>query len=293
MNARIGLLTLVLLMIPLLAVAQHAPLAVLMAQEGEVTVMRGADAMAGEFGMHLDLGDEIRTGLDSSADILFATGQALQLGANGSLIIQTATGSSVGASPSNFASVDRLLKLRGSQGTSAIGRVRGGNSAEIIAVSPRRSARLRARPVFRWSGGSDSGELQVTVEHGGEILWQGGVTGATSLEYPSDAPEFVGGESYSWRVKTIDPLALSAAESQTAFFETLTDAQESKLDVTLASLSQAELGISTRAVMMAGVLFDHGLVGEAIETIDNAIEGSPDAAGLESVRENLRGAYWP
>ena len=293
MNARVGLLTLVLLMIPLLAAAQDAPLAVLMAQEGEVTVMRGADAMTGEFGMHLDLGDEIRTGLDSRADILFATGQALQLGANGSLIVQTATGGSAGASPSNFASVDRLLKLRGSQGTSVIGRVRGGSTAEIIAVSPRQIARLRARPVFRWSGGSDSGELQVTVEHGGEILWQGGVTGANSLEYPSDAPEFVGGESYPWRVKTNDPLALSAAESQTAFFEMLTDAQESELDATLASLSQAELGISTRAVMMAGVLFDHGLVGEAIETIDSAIEGSPDAAGLESVRENLRGAYWP
>jgi hypothetical protein len=293
MNARAGLLTLALLTVPVLAVAQVAPLAVLMAQEGEVTVMRGAEAMNGEFGMHLDLGDEIRTGLDSRADILFATGQALQLGASGTLIVQTATDGSGGASPSNFASVDRLLKLKGSQGTSAIGRVRGGNSAEIIAVSPRRSARLRIRPVFRWSGGSDAGELQVTVEHGGEILWQGGVTDATSLEYPSDAPEFVGGESYSWRVKTVDPLALSTAESQTAFFDTLTEGQESELEATLATMSQAEVGMSTRAVMMAGVLFDHGLVDEAIETIDSAIEGDPDAAGLESVRENLRGAYWP
>jgi hypothetical protein len=293
MNARIGLLSLVLLMIPLLVVAQEVPLALLMAQEGEVTVMRGVDALTGEFGMHLDLGDEIRTGLDSSADILFATGQALQLGPNGSLVVQTAPGGTGGASPPGFPEVNRLLKLPSSRGTSGIGRVRGGTSAEIIAVSPRNTARLRARPVFRWSGGLDSGELQVTVLHEGEVLWQGGVTGANSLEYPLDAPGFIGGESYSWRVKTVDPLALSAAESQTAFFVTLTDGEESELDATLAIMRKAEVELSTRAVMMAGVLFDHGLVDEAIETIDSVIEGSPDAAGLESVRENLRGANWP
>ena len=297
MNNRTGILLLSLLMIPVLASAQDAPLAVLMAQEGEVTVVRGFDAMNGEFGLHLDLGDEIRTGVDSRADILFATGQALQLGANGSLIVQAAADGAGGESSPSFASVDRLLSLKGAQGASAIGRVRGGSLAEIIAVSPRRAARIRARPVFRWSGGSDSGELQITVEHGGEILWQGGVTGEASLEYPPDAPEFAGGESYSWRVKTVDPLALSPAESQTAFFETLTEEQESELDATLVSLGQAEVGVSTRAVMRAGVLFDHGLVDEAIQAIDgainSAIEGGPDAASLESVRENLRAASWP
>ena len=97
MNARIGLLSLVLLMIPLLAAGQEEPLALLMAQQGEVTVVRGADALTGEFGMYLDLGDEIRTGLDSSADILFATGQALKLGPNGSLVVQTAPGGTGGA----------------------------------------------------------------------------------------------------------------------------------------------------------------------------------------------------
>jgi hypothetical protein len=293
MNARIGLLSVVLLMIPLLAVAQEEPLALLMAQEGEVTIMRGADAMTREFGMHLDLGDEIRTGLDSSADILFATGQALKLGANGSLVVQTATGETGGAAPSGSATVGRLITLTGSRGTSGIGRVRGESSAEIIAVSPRHAARLHARPVFRWSGGSESGELQVTVEHEGQVHWQGKISGANSLEYPADAPDFVGGNSYSWRVKTVDPLALSAAESQTAFFKALTDGEEAELDATLATMSTAEVGLSTRAVMMAGVLFEHGLVDEAIETIDGVIEGSPDAAGLESIREHLRGANWP
>ena len=46
-------------------------------------------------------------------------------------------------------------------------------------------------------------------------------------------------------------------------------------------------------MLRASVLFENGLVDEAIETIDEAIQDSPEAEGLESVRDNLRGAYWP
>ena len=289
MCARTGLLFVLILMIPFAAPAQDAPLAVLMARQGEVTIQRGGDALIGEFGMHLDLGDEVRTGDESKADILFATGQALQLGANGSLVVQ----SSGEDSPSNvFASADRLLTLRDSRGTSAIGRVRsGGNSAEIIAVSPRRAARTNERPVFQWSGGE--GELELTIEHAGEVHWKGAVSEDGEFEYPADAPAFAEGETYSWRVRTSDPLAMASAESQTAFFQTLTSSQEQELESALSDLEAADVATSTRAVLMASVLFDHGLVEEAIETIDVAIEGSPDAEGLTAVRENLRGAYWP
>jgi hypothetical protein len=86
---------------------------------------------------------------------------------------------------------------------------------------------------------------------------------------------------------------MAPAESQTAFFQTLTSAQEQELESALNELEAADVAASTRAVLMASVLFDHGLVEEAIETIDVAIEGSPDAEGLTAVRENLRGAYWP
>jgi hypothetical protein len=287
MCARTGILVLLILLMPLVALAQDAPLAVLMARQGEVTVQRGSDALAGEFGMHLDLGDEIRTGAESSADILFSTGQALQLGANGSLVVQANEGSSSQV----FASADRLLKLRDSRGTVAVSGMRGGSSAEIIAVSPRRAARFSERPVFQWSGGE--GELELTIEHAGQVHWRGEIAEAGQFAYPEDAPGFAEGETYSWRVKTADPLAISPAESQTAFFETLTAAQENELDETLSGLNAAEVAVSTRAVLMASVLFDHGLVDEAIETIDQAIESSPDAEGLAAVRDNLRGAYWP
>ena len=94
-------------------------------------------------------------------------------------------------------------------------------------------------------------------------------------------------------MRTADPLAMSAAESQTAFFQTLTAAQEAELGELLNGLEAAEVAPSTRAVLMAGILFDHGLVDEAIQTIGEAIESSPDAEGLAAVRDNLRGAYWP
>jgi hypothetical protein len=287
MCARTGILILTILLLPLAALAEDAPLAVLMAQQGDVIVQRGDEALAAQFGMHLDLGDEIRTGADSAADIVFSTGQALQLGANGSLVVQASEGSSSEV----FASADRLLKLRDSRGTVAVSGMRGGNSAEIIAVSPRRSARVSEPPVFQWSGGE--GDLELTIERGGEVHWQGEISGEGRYEYPADAPGFTEGETYSWRVKTADPLALSPAESQTAFFQTLTTEQEAELEGTLSGLKSAEVALSTRAVLMASVLFDHGLVGEAIETIDAAMADSPDAEGLAAVRDNLRGAYWP
>jgi hypothetical protein len=287
MHARTGILVLTVLLMPLTAFAQDAPLAVLMAQQGDVIVQRGDEALSGQFGMHLDLGDEIRTGAESSADIVFSTGQALQLGANGSLVVQANEGSASEV----FASADRLLKLRDARGTVPVSGMRGGNSAEIIAVSPRRTVRLSERPVFQWSGGE--GGLELTIERGGEVHWQEEISGEGRYAYPADAPEFVEGETYSWRVKTADPLALSSAESQTAFFQILTTAQEAELDVTLSGLEGTEVAPSTRAVLMASVLFDHGLVDEAIETIDAAMAESPDAEGLAAVRDNLRGAYWP
>lgn len=292
MRARIGLFALLVLFLPLDAPAQDAPLAVLMARQGEVTVMRGSASLAGEFGMHLGLGDEIRTGTESSADILFSTGQALQLGANGSLVVQgTETPASVTA-PNVFAQADQLLMVGGEEGTSLIGGVRSApDTAEIIAVSPRVAARSQARPVFRWAGGS--GELEITIEQAGKVHWRGKVRDTNEFEYPADGPAFVGGATYSWRVRTDDPLALVAAESQTAFFTTLDADKEAELEATLAGVRSTELAAATRAVMAAGVLFDHGLVDEAIAEIDHAIADGGEVAGLSAVRENLRGSYWP
>lgn len=293
MMPRPALMFLALLLLPVRATAGDSPLAVLMAQQGDVTVLRSGEALDANFGMHLDQGDEIRTGADSSADIVFATGQALQLGANGRLVVQGGEAAAAGGtSPEIFGSADRLLQLKGTRGTSAIGRVRsGGEGAEIIAVSPRFSARVGTRPVFEWSGGS--GEIELTLEHEGAEVWTGTAVDAQSLQYPDDAPELVGGSSYSWRVRVADPLAISPAQSQTAFFETMTAEQESELDRTLDQLASAPVSEATRAVLEASVLFDHGLVDEAIGVMDRAIEVSGEESGLGEVRESLRVATWP
>ena len=92
--------------------------------------------------------------------------------------------------------------------------------------------------------------------------------------------------------KVPDPLA-PEAQSQTAFFETLTAAQEEQVDQTLTALAETPVSAPTRAVLRASVLFEHGLVGEAIEVLDAAIATGDAAGGLVSVRENLRGAVWP
>lgn len=291
MTARTALLFLMVLLVPLAAGADDSPLAILMAQEGEVMVMRSGDALDATFGMHLDQGDEIRTGEESMADIVFATGQVLQLGANGRLVVQgTDAAAAGGTSPSIATAADGIVKLQGKRGTSAMF-MRGDKTDEIIAVSPRdgQAVRLSTRPVFRWSGGS--GEMEFRLLHGSEVVWSGTVTDVESLVYPADAPALSGGESYSWFVATADPL-LPPAQTQTAFFETLTAEEEAALDESLASLEQAPVSPSTRAVLAAGLLFDEGLVDEAVGVVDAAIE-SDDDAGLRSIRDGLRAANWP
>jgi hypothetical protein len=300
MRARVAATLLVaLLLAPTFVYAQgESPLALLMARHGDVTVLREGASMAGEFGMHLDAGDEIRTGEQSSADIVFATGQMLQLGANGRLVVQGsrpagASGSSAQSSSAN--PVEHVLKLKDARGTSRLGAVRsGGSTAEILAVSPRGSNKTRAkRPIFRWSGGDEAGELLFAVEADGKPFFETTVSGASSLQYPNDAPALESGKSYAWRVKTSDPLALSPAESQTAFFEVLSHEEAQQVEGEIAALEEAEISDATRAVLLAGILYDHRLVDEAIEVMDLALKSEDADPGMVEVLENLRDAIWP
>ena len=293
MNARITILCLVTLLLPLTAAAEDDPLAVLMARQGEVTVMRGGDELGASFGMHLDQGDEIRTGANSSADIVFATGQALQLGANGRLVVQgSADQESGGTSPEVFGSTQQIITVRGPRGASGIGNVRSaGTTEEMIAVAPRIAARPGTEPVFEWSGGS--GEVELTLTRDGAVIWTATATDAQSIPYPADAPDLAAGAQYAWFVKVSDPLALSPAQSQTAFFEVLSAESQAELEETLESIEGTPVSVKTRAMLAAGVLFDYGLIHEAVATIDGTLAESGDDPDLAEVRDNLLAASWP
>ena len=66
-------------------VEANTPLAVLIACLGDVTVVKsGGRTVQGIFGLPLNAGDEVRTGDEAQAEILFANDNLIQVGANSS-----------------------------------------------------------------------------------------------------------------------------------------------------------------------------------------------------------------
>lgn len=282
------------LVLPAALPAADAPLAVLMSRQGEVSIVRGGAPEAAQFGSHLEAGDEIRTGADSSADILFAEGHSIHLGAGSNLTVQasrrgaSAPGSDAGSGKGGFRAVQRFIKLKESRGTSTLATLRSAaGPAALEPAGPCQTRVREARPLFRWRASRPLGGLKLAVYHEGGVHWQAEVPAGEELAYPPEAPALAPGVRYSWTVETTDPLLFPPARSRACFFEVLADAERAEVAAALEAPAGADLSPAALSLLRAGVLYDHGLLDEAIEATRAAMATDASDPGLRSILAHL------
>jgi len=285
------------------AVRAQAPTAVLLSCSGEVTIVRGGSEIKGTFGLNLEAGDEIRTGADSAAEIHFDDGNWVRMGANSSMQVKgqrsastadPAAGGKIAASGSmgkqSFQTVQNFIKLKDSEGSSSMARLRSADEQpELHAESPRQTV-VRGLPVFVWKATDPATELKLNVYNETGVHWEQVVRGATALSYPEDAPALEPGTAYSWTLETTDPLKFPPLRSQAAFFEILSPEDDEKLVAALDECAQSEgnkASVSAEHVVRASLYFEYNLLDDAIAETKEAIAVDPENPALRSILARL------
>lgn len=280
----------------LVAMPVHAkaPLAVLLSCQGEVQVVKVAGGSAkASFGMPLESGDEVRTGQNSSAEILFENGNWIQVGSSSSMIIKGADiGQStpvVSTGSRSFETVRSFLKLKDPAGTSSLAELRSmERKLELVAESPNQTKIEGDHLAFLWKTPDPSAELLLTLYNEEGIHWKQKVKDAISLDYPDDAPALESGSTYSWTLETTDPLRFPPLRSPAAFFEILSSSEKQKLDASLERITRG--GNNEGAayhILRASLFLDFGLVEDAIAETVKAIEFRTEDATLRSILARL------
>ncbi len=277
------------------ASASDTPAAVLLGCRGSVTVVHsGGETVKGTFGMALLSGDEVRTGKDSQAEIHFDNGQWIQVGANSSSQIHGAKGalaeSGASSGEKSFEVVQNFLKLKDSEGTSSLARLRSGEKRSALrAESPMQTKVRGDRPTFQWSVTDPSTELRLTIYSDKGIISKYDIPkGSTSLEYPPDAAALEPGVTYSWVIETTDPLVFPPLRSEAAFFEILSPEERDGLDAALATVGEGtKPSESTLHVVRASLFFNHGLVEDAIAETTQALDADPENSELHAILARL------
>jgi hypothetical protein len=274
----------------------EAPTAVMLSCSGDVLIVRsGGETIKGAFGLSLQPGDEIRTGEDSQAEIHFDGGNWVRMGSNSSMQVkgesepatdQPAVGASMGTK--SFQTVQNFIKLKNSEGSSSLVRLRSGEQQpELRAESPRQTM-VRGRPTFRWSVSDPSTELKLTVYDEEGIHWHRAVSDTTTLTYPIDAPTLEAGTAYSWTLETTDPLKFPPLRSQAAFFEILSDEDDKELQNALGEIArEGEPIVSAVHVVRASLFFEYKLLDDAIVETQQAIAVDPKNPALHSILARL------
>jgi hypothetical protein len=264
-----------------------APTAVLTSCKGPVTIIRaGGVSASATFGAALSEGDEVKTGADAEAEIMFAAGNWVQVGPNSSMRIKAQPGSK--PREQNFEVVQNFLKLKSTEGTSSISGLRSGDKAsELIAVAPCQTKVRDARPVFTWTAEDPSLELRLIVYNESGIHWQTDISGVTSAAYPADAPALVPGVSYSWTLETSDPMVSPPLRTTASFFEISAPNDIASLEKELASIDAKKPSPVSYHLMRASLYFDRGLVADAITETQAAVATDPDNASLHAILGRL------
>jgi len=259
---------------------------VLTSCKGPVTIVRAGGASAATFGATLVEGDEVKTGADAEAEIMFASGNWVSVGANSSMKIKGQTGSK--PKEQNFEVVQNFLKLKSSEGTSSISGLRSGDkSSALVATSPCQTKVREARPTFRWSAEDPSLELNFVLYNESGVHWQSTVSSGASVAYPTDAPALVPGVSYSWTLETADPLVSPPLRTPASFFEVIAPSDAKTLDEELASIDKKQPGPTTYHLLRASLYFDRGLVSDAIAETQAAVATDPDNPSLHAILGRL------
>jgi len=272
------------------------PAAVLTSCKGPVTVIHAGAPAPASFGLALTDGDEVKTGAGAQAEIMFAAGNWVQIGANSSMQIKghpgaapaSAADKSEKGNNGSFEVVQSFLKLKNSEGSSAIGGLRSGEKASrLVALSPCQTHVRTSQPVFKWKIDDPSTELKLTVFGASNTVWQTTVSNTTSATYPADATALKPGVSYSWTLETTDPLVSPALRTPASFFELIAPADATTLDTDLAKLDAGKAGSVTYHLTRASLYFDRGLVEDAITETENALSADPDNQSLRSILARL------
>jgi hypothetical protein len=282
--------------LPIPSSAQDNPAAVLTSCRGPVTVTRAdGKRFTASFGLALGSGDEVKTGAGAEAEIMFASGNWVQVGENSAMKIKGHPGGSLESGGAHndkdetesFEVVQNFLKLKSSEGTSLIGGLRSGDKASsLTALAPCQTKVRAPRPTFRWKIDGPSQELRLTVYGESGVHAQFDVNG-TSFTYPADAPAFVPGVSYSWTLETSDPLVSPPLRTPAAFFEAMGPDDAKVLESDLSALDAKKPGPVTYHLTRASLFFDRGLVDEAIVETETALAHDPDNASLHAILARL------
>ena len=272
------------------------PAAVLTSCKGAVTVIHSGASAPASFGLALTDGDEVKTGTGAEAEIMFAAGNWVQIGANSSMHIKGRPGAapaptadkSEKSSNGSFEVVQSFLKLKNSEGSSAIGGLRsGGKASRLVALSPCQTRVRTSQPVFKWKIDDPSTELKLTVYGASNTVWQATVSNTTSATYPADAPALTPGVSYSWTLEATDPLVSPPLRTPASFFELVAPADATTLDTDLAKLDASKAGSVTYHLTRASLYFDKGLVEDAIAETESALAADPDNQPLHTILARL------
>jgi hypothetical protein len=273
-----------------------APAAVLTSCKGPVTVIHGGTPSPAAFGLALCDGDEVKTGAGAEAEIMFAAGNWVQIGASSAMRIKGHAGAAPATEKSdtskknngNFEVVQSFLKLKNAEGSSAVGGLRSAEKASrLAALSPCQTRVRSSRPVFTWKIDDPSTELRLTVYGESNTVWQTMVSNATTVAYPADAPALKPGVSYSWTLETTDPLVSPPLRTPAAFFTVLAPADATTLDADLARLDATQPGVVTYHLARASLYYDRGLVEDAISETRSALAVDPGNPSLQSILARL------
>lgn len=270
-----------------------APAAVLTSCKGTVTVVRPGGSGPATFGLPLNDGDEVKTGAGGEAEIMFSAGNWVQIGPSSSMKIKGRPGdkpevAADKAKSGNFEVVQNFLKLKSSEGTSAISGLRSGEKPAVLEpIAPCQTRVRTAQPTFRWKIADPATELRLTVYGENKVVWQTDVVNATTITYPAGAPALKPGVSYSWTLETTDPLVTPPLRTPASFFELIAPADAQTLDTDLSALDANKPGPVTYHLMRASLFFDRGLVEDAIVETESAVASDPDNGSLHTILGRL------
>jgi len=264
-----------------------APTAVLTSCKGPVTIVRaGGTPTPASFGASLTEGDEVKTGAGAEAEIMFASGNWVSVGANSSMRIKGQP--AVKQKEQNFEVVQNFLKLKSTEGTSSISGLRSGEkSNDLVATSPCQTKVRDAHPEFTWTAEDPSLELELAVYDGKGMIWKKTVAGATTAAYPADAPALTPSVSYSWTLETSDPMVSPPLRTPASFFEIIAKDDVTSLDSELAAIDTKKPGATSYHLMRASLFFDRGLVADAITETQAAVAADPENPSLHAILGRL------
>jgi hypothetical protein len=182
--------------------------ALLTALEGEVTVVRppASDPLPAQILGELFPGDQLKTGTEGSATILYQDGKIVTISKNSSVVIPEALpdsvrgGRSIGEDNPGPGHPGQLVALIAEGEKIAVNlAVRGEEDTLSLNIyEPGNTALLSGRPSFAWGSFPGAKSYRVKVQRMGSDVWSV-ITVDTVLPYPENKPE-LGPGAYLLRI---------------------------------------------------------------------------------------------